>query len=272
MPKLNKIYVYGLVTLLFCLIPLGSAQAESSISYPYKAELNLKVGYIVGLINKKSNYVQPASTTQPNNLIGIVTSNQGSIIQINPSAQTTQVAISGAVPVLVSTLNGNIKPNDLISLSPIAGVGMKANNLAPIIGVAEGSFNSNTPSATSLKVDSVKNVPKTVSVGYVLVMIKFKNLNINSSKATQLHGLQAIIKNLTGHSVPLIRIIISLVLSVLSIIVLGVIIYSVIFNAVIAVGRNPLAKASIRRSLILTVSLAIILAIVTIVVVSLLLS
>ena len=63
-----------------------------------------------------------------------------------------QLALTGRVPTLVSTVNGDIKAGDPITTSDIPGVGMKATKSGTIIGRAMESLSASTDGTDKITV------------------------------------------------------------------------------------------------------------------------
>jgi hypothetical protein len=79
-----------------------------------------------------------------NNIIGIVSNNYGDFTSagynIKSEDNPMPVALSGRVPVKVSTENGSIEPGDFITSSSTPGVAMKATVSGRVIGIALEEF------------------------------------------------------------------------------------------------------------------------------------
>ena len=56
--------------------------------------------------------------------------------EIDGEGKPVIVALSGRVPVKVTTKNGEIRPGDYITTSDISGVGMRATEAGRVIGKA----------------------------------------------------------------------------------------------------------------------------------------
>ncbi|MEK7572084.1 MAG: phage integrase N-terminal SAM-like domain-containing protein [Patescibacteria group bacterium] len=102
---------------------------------------------------------------------------------IPKSERPTAIALSGKVPVQVSSVNGSIKPGDPITASHIPGVGMKATLPGKIIGYALEGYDQSTSVSQGVRqqeqfransLTKFTNDPKdptTPSVGKILVFI-----------------------------------------------------------------------------------------------------
>lgn len=82
--------------------------------------------------------VRKSSKPYDKGLMGVISTNPNLVMGSNEDPNTSSVllALSGRVPVKVTTENGPIKPGDLITSSSDPGLGMKAIRAGPIIGRA----------------------------------------------------------------------------------------------------------------------------------------
>ena len=82
--------------------------------------------------------------TSTESILGVISTNPGVLLGgADPALASTTagvfvqpVALSGRVPVVIDFENGNIHAGDRIALSSMAGVGRKANEFEPSIGIA----------------------------------------------------------------------------------------------------------------------------------------
>lgn len=238
-----------LLTLLFSLFFASVASAASpSISRSYETTSSIPTGSLVSLITSKSSYIEEANNSNSQRLVGVAVGEKQSLIAVNPSTSTNtvQVATSGEVNALVSTVNGYIVSGEQVAASPFNGVGMKAGSGDRTIGTALTSFNNSTPGATVEKVADSSGSKHTVIVGYVKLSISIGTVN---SESGTLQRLQNFIEGFTGHPTTILRIIISLVVAFVAILSIVSLIYASIYGSIISIGRNPLAKSAIFRTL-----------------------
>lgn len=261
-------YLISILALLALLIVPVSVCA-AAISQSYRVDGNPMKGNLVSLGTGKSGTAHLATVANSSGLLGVVVDQNGSLLAINPDDNLVQVAIDGDVPVLVSTSNGNVAKGDLISVSPLSGVGMKAEAGLPVIGRALTSFSTNSSQATIQQVTDKNGKTTTVKIGFVNVDI---NVNTSTDTSSSLNALQRLVKSLTGHVIPTARIIVALVVAIVTLVVLTMLIYASIFGSIMSIGRNPLAKTSILRALRSVLLLALLLAVVAGVAMTLLLS
>ncbi len=171
-------------------------------------------------------------------LYGVVTKTPAISLENAPTTGTTYVVYEGATPVIVSTRNGEIKKNDLITSSGAPGVGMKATNNGFVIGTALQDYSGG-------------------SNGKILVNV---NPHFDNSFAT---GVSRNIFDLLGNArasaylspLEALRYVIAALVALLGF-ALGFIYFGkVAQKGVEAVGRNPLAGKTIEFSVLLNVAL-----------------
>lgn len=238
--------VVGLIMALSLINLSPAIAASANISHSYQSTFKIPNGSIVSLDTKKSDFVQPANISNGSQIVGVSLASNDSLLAVDPDVSRVQVATSGTVNTLVSTLNGDIDVGDQIAVSPFNGVGMKAELGSHIIGLAQSELNKDTDGVKTQEVTD-KNGKKTeVAVGLVRLSIAIGTVNATGQ---DLNSLQKIAKSFTGHTVATYRILLSLVIAVVTLIALITLIYASIFGSIISIGRNPLAKFAIFRSL-----------------------
>ncbi len=234
--------------MLLGLAPVGASSAN--ISHSYQANNSIKDNSIVSLDSNQSGYVVPANVDNGSQLLGVAVAGNNSLIAVNaaPGAPgKVQVATTGTVTALVSTLNGDIKVGDLVAVSPFNGVGMKAEPGSRVIGLAQTAFSGGTEGATTEAVKTKDGQRHTVKVGYLRLNIA---VGINASAlGDNLNGLQRVTQSITGHTVPTARIIISLAVAIIALLALITLVYASIYGSIVSIGRNPLAKYAVFRTL-----------------------
>ncbi len=246
--KTRIVVASGIVFLLLPAFVSSKVNAASpSISRSYKSYTKISTGSIVSLVKSKTNYVVPANSSNIQQLTGVVVLPSQSLLAVNPSINSVQVAIEGVVSTLVSNVNGNIKAGQGITVSPFNGVGMKANNGDKIIGTALTSFNNSTNGSTTEKIKGINNKVHTIRVGYTNLDIGITTYNDGNAKT---NSLQRFIASTTGHSVSTVRIILGLIIAIVAIISIVTLIYASIYSSIVSIGRNPLAKSNVFKSLL----------------------
>ena len=241
-----KLLLVGVLITPFALIGQVSA-ASANLSHSYSAVGNITNGSLVSLDAQKSKSVEMANTSNSTRLIGVAVAATDSLLAVDPTTGLVQVATSGNVNALVSNINGDIVVGDQIAVSPFTGVGMKAETGSRVIGLAQTAFSSKSTGASSQQVTDKNGQKNTIKVGFVSLTIAVGSDNI--AGGGPIGDLQHFAKSLTGHSVSAPRVIISLIIAFIALMTLSVLIYSSIYGSIVAIGRNPLAKYAVFRSL-----------------------
>ena len=244
-----KIFLTGVASLLMFLGICSASASSANISRSYHASQSIPNGSILSLDLKQTDSVRLANTDNGAGLLGVAIAVNDSLIAEDPSSGTVQVATSGTATTLVSTLNGNISVGDQIAVSPFNGIGAKALPGSHVIGQSQTTFKSSDPSATSQQITDKAGKISQVKLGYVRLSINIAIANTGVGASQDLSSLQRFIKSLTGHTVSNARIIISLVITAVGMITLISLIYGSIYGSITSIGRNPLAKHVIFRSL-----------------------
>lgn len=241
-----------------------AAAASGNISHSYHAGAAIRAGSIVSLDPDHTDQVVLANTDNGSRLLGVAVNSGDSLIAVAPGTGkgVAQVATSGSVATLVSTLNGNIDVGDQVAVSPFSGIGMKALPGSRVIGLAQTAFSSKTPGAVTETVKDRAGRSTSVKVGYVQVSIA---IGTNASVLTEgsLNPLQRAVKNLTGRSVPAGRVTLSAVIATIAVLALITLVYGSIYGSIVSIGRNPLAKYAVFRTLGSVLGLALITAVIS---------
>ena len=242
-------------------ILIGSVNAAmNSTSISYTTSDPIKVGSIVAQNTTDPNSVVPADTTNADKVVGITVEADQSLIAINPSDARVQVATSGEVSALVSTLGGDIAAGDRISVSVIRGVGAKNTDGIGIVGIARSAFSASSDGATTQSLTDNEGVSRKVSVGYIEMTIPSGVENVKATaENAELNSLQRLVKALTGKTVSTARVVIAVLIALVTILVLSVFVYASIYGSIISIGRNPLAHYSILQALLYVTVLAVLL-------------
>lgn len=103
--------------------------------YP-TSDSTLEAGDVVAIDISKPGYIVKSSTAYDSKTIGIVSTDPGITLGDEKDGIWRKVALSGRIPVKVSTVNGPIQVGDDLTSSSIPGVAMKATNGGAIIGKA----------------------------------------------------------------------------------------------------------------------------------------
>jgi hypothetical protein len=227
---------------------LGAPAALSAaISQGFSATDQLTPGTIVATNSGDKQTVVAADPSNSGRLVGIVVSDRNATLQISGANDKVQVATTGNAVAFVSDINGPILAGDQITASPIKGIGMRATDPGTVVGIAGDSFTSAKATKTmQVKANDGKN--QTVSIGVIPVTIQVAYYGAQS-KSVVPSFLQRFANTVAGKQVSAARVIIAFLVMLISILTIIVILFSAVRSALISIGRNPLARASIYRGL-----------------------
>ena len=253
MPKLNlKKILLTIESAIAVFLLFNCVASAQSVTQGYKSDTLLQNGMIVGLDPKDVTKVEPINSAQYNLLHGVVVNPSNSIILIGNNSTNVYVSTSGRVSVMVNDQNGNINPGDYVALSSVSGIGDKAIVTDPLVlGKSVSAFNA-TDSAQQIGTVTVKDsTGKTSSlhIGYVTIDIAIgKNPLIVTDNS--LPSILSRASNLVaGKIVSPVRVYVSILILAITAFVSGSLIYGGVRSSMISIGRNPLSKKVITRSL-----------------------
>ena len=249
------------IVALVCFAMVLTVRA-ANVSQGYQSTDSLTVGNLVSTTGSGSNQIQLATTSQSDNLIGIVVATNSTLLTVDATGTSVQVATGGIANGFVDDLGGSIQKGDPIAVSPINGVGMKATVPARIVGIAQSDFSSATNLQTKQIVDK-QGQSKTTRVGLLPILVSVGSYQPSnySGASSVVRGVQSAASNLAGHSISAVRAMAAFGVVVLAIILAIVILYASVTGSIRSIGRNPLAKKSVLRSLaqvIIAVSIIVI--------------
>lgn len=234
-----------------------AAASSANISHAYQSSTSFPDGSLVSLDSAQDDHILAANTATSNRLVGVVVGTNDSLVAIDSGMNLVQVATSGIASVLVSDVNGTIKSGDAVAVSPFSGIGMKSEPGARLIGLAQSSLAGSESGAVTKTVKDKDGQQQTLKVGFVRVSIAIGTAPLAGSLSQQ-NALQKLAKSLTGHNVSTLRIVFSSLVAIIAIIALVTLIYTSVYGTIVAIGRNPLARASIFRALGSVVGLVVV--------------
>lgn len=247
---------------MLAFVLLGSATVGAqTVSQAYNTKGDVQKGMIVMIDPKDSKNVLPLTNKKDASMQGVAVDSNDTAVSLGLDTKSNQVyvATNGKFQVLVSTQNGPIKKGDIISISALDGIGMKADSAQRVIlGKALSDYDGvhNTIGKAELKSNSG---PKNVAIGYASIDIGISR----NPLAASVNGppLPAFLKKsgdaIAGKPVSTARLWVSLGVLFLTLFMTGNLLYGGVRNSLISIGRNPLAKKSILKGLIQVVALGL---------------
>jgi mucin-19 len=117
------------------------------VAEKYPSNQNLVPGEVVTTTPNQDYFIERSSSSYQGSVIGIVSTKPGVLLggfayNAYPQEILHNIALSGRVPVKVSTENGPIAIGDYLTTSSIPGVAMKATQAGPTVAKALSSYNN----------------------------------------------------------------------------------------------------------------------------------
>ena len=256
----HKRLLHGAVLgiLLLAITGLAGHARAQSITQGYKSSGDVQNGMIVHFKAGVAGTVEPLSQKYELSMLGVTVANIESPVSLSNSAETqVYVATFGEYTVLVSTQNGPIKAGDRLSVSSIDGIAMKSDNDRQVIlGKALQDFadTSNANGHVSLKGAG------SVAIGRILVDVGVaRNPGYSADAVANVPTfLVKAARAVSDKPITALRLYSGLAILFVAIVVAGMVLFAGARSGMSAVGRNPLAKKSIFKSMISVVLMALI--------------
>jgi hypothetical protein len=240
-----------LVTLFLSLYALTPVIFASSVSESYVASESVPTGSIIS-IDSGTKQVSRANTRTDNKLIGVSVSEQTALLALNPEQRTVQVAISGSADVLATSIDGAINIGDLVAVSALDGIGVKAKPGDYVVGRATSTMHDQE----NLEITGEGGEKKSIEVGRVTVTVAIGYApNSGGEISASSTPLQKVFYNVTGREISTGRIIASLVVALVAMIMIITLVHASIYSGVASIGRNPLAKYAINKALVIVLGM-----------------
>ena len=246
--------IFSFLSLLLLMLMSSTVLVHAqNVTQGYGVDATLERGMIVQLKSSDPSKVEPLTTAHVDKLQGVIVSQNDSPVTISNEGQKVFVANSGRYDVLVSDQNGALAVGDYVTISSISGIGMKADDKigAVVVGKALQTFNGQDNVIGTQDAKSTTGSTQKVHIGRILVDVTLgKNPLLKSEESTLPQALQKISDNIAGKHVGTPRVIAGLLLLILAAGISGSILYAGVHSSIIAIGRNPLGKKAIMRSLL----------------------
>lgn len=242
------------------LVFLVPGAAIAAIAQGYQASSDVQLGHLVSVDERNPKKVVPASRNNPQRLLGVAVAPGATQLSLSSSSKDEiHVATDGVVPALVSTARGDIKKGDPITVSRIAGVGRKATGPSRVVGTAEEDLNANTPGAVRRMFTDEKGQKEIVvaPIDIRIAVSDFGGQRPAPDSVTEV--LTAAGAAVTGRPVAPARAIAATLIFLVGTASTTVLLYSAVRNSIIAIGRNPLARTAVYRSLAQVTGVALLL-------------
>jgi hypothetical protein len=252
--------IIGLVSLMVLSLSGPVLAQQATITQGYGSDSSIQRGTIVSLKLDDAKKVEPTSLDNDERMHGVVVSANDAPFTLSNEDEKTFVATKGRFEVFVSNENGTIQPGDYLTVSRVAGIGMKAGDGEPyIIGKAIMGFDGESGVLSTTDIDD-NGEKREVSIGRISVDIGVSGNPLLKPSQANLPGFLQKAAETIAQKSPInpIRIYISLVILIAATSVASILLYSGVRSALISIGRNPLSKKSITRGLLQVIMTSII--------------
>lgn len=245
------------VLTLLGLILLGiySPLKAQTVTEGFRSDELLQRGMIASLIETEddsTNKIAATTGETASKAYGIVISPNDSPVTLSEPGEQYFVATVGNFDVLVSNQSGNIEEGDYIAVSALPGIGMKAGDKDEIaVGRALVDFDPNKDIVSNVTLKDTTGNDFQVSVARLKVQINVaKNPLFNAIEPELPDTLKKIADSSAGKQVSALRAYVALAVLIFTAIAGGSVIYAGVRSAIISIGRNPLSKKVIARSMV----------------------
>ncbi|MGI0134709.1 MAG: hypothetical protein ACREBW_07115, partial [Candidatus Micrarchaeaceae archaeon] len=214
----KRAFVISIILALFLSVSGQVASADPGVSqaYPVVANAKLEPGDLVSTAGN-GTAVAIANTENGSRLFGVVVAPGAASLALgmDSAVATVQVTQSGSAEVYVTTLGGDIRAGDAISVSPIDGFGMKAAQSLRVVGVAQADLSSKTPGVRPLSVRDRSGRLHAAYMGAVPVAIGLSS-GLTAVQPGVVGGLQSLATVVAGHQVSALQAVLSFIIVVIS--------------------------------------------------------
>jgi hypothetical protein len=246
-PSRDRILAFiGLFSLI--IVSMVGPLFAQTLTQGYKSDQPLQRGMLVAVDQDDPTKVEALKDESLDRVKGVVVQKNDSPVTLSSDERKIFVASTGEFDVLVSDQNGVIKEGDYISISSLEGIGMKATTAQPVVaGRATEGFKGSGDSISATTVGSGSSY----NIGRIKANLEIGGNPLLKSpeKSNVPQFLAAIGENVAAKPVSTVRLYLSAALFVATIGLVGFMLYGGVRSSMIAIGRNPLSKKTITRSL-----------------------
>lgn len=257
--KRQMVYTSGRV-LALSLVLLGAfgGAVQAIRHYDTLDAAVLRPGMLVSA-TVNTNVIAPATPHTAATLAGVVVAEQADdtqqpLSQAPTNEQMVPVAPDGQVQTLVSTVNGDIRSGDRITVSPLEGIGAKATGNGWIVGIAQADFSADATDAITADITDSSNATRQVSIGRIPVVVNV-TYYAGAAKQGERSAVMAFADSVSGKRATVLALVLSFVVLFVGLVVVGLIVNSTIRGGFSAMSRQPLIRrfivGSIAQSLLL---------------------
>ncbi len=241
--------IVGLVVLF--MISMAHPLAAQTVTQGYASDEQMQRGMLVSLKDGDTTKVEPADPDNAKRLHGLIVDANDSPVTLSNDTQKIFVATVGRYEGLVSDQNGGIKQGDYITVSKVRGIGMKVDTKSVnIIGKAMEDFDGKTNVLSTTDLKDNAGVTQKVNIGRIKLDIGIGANPLAKPEDVNLPGfLKRATESIAKKTVSPLRVYISVAILFASVVIAGSMLYAGVRSSMISIGRNPLSKQSITKSL-----------------------
>lgn len=233
------------------IIALSSPLSAQSVTQGYSSDSVLQRGMVVSLGAEDTSKVEPTNRENQARIHGVVIAPNDSTFTLSETEEKTYVATVGKFQALVSTEAGPINAGDFIAVSSIPGIAMKAGDKdAFTVGKAVEAYDGSNAIFNETLTDTLGQTQE-VAIQRILVDVSVgPNPLLRPEESSLPEFLKSATEAIAGKQVSAVRVYIGLLIIAASAGIAGSLLFSGIRSAVISIGRNPLSKKSVTKSVI----------------------
>lgn len=241
---------FGLLLLFF--VSVTHPLAAQTVTQGYGADESLQRGMLVSLKDGDATKIEAADENNIKRLHGLVVSPNDAPVTLSSESQKNFVATVGRYEGLVSDQNGEIKQGDYITVSKVRGIGMKTDTKSVnVIGKALEDFNGKDDVLSTTDLKDNGGVTQKVRIGRILLDVGIGANPLAKPEDVNLPGfLKKATEAIAQKTVSPLRVYISIGILLASVAIAGSMLYAGVRSSMISIGRNPLSKQSIIKSLL----------------------
>ena len=258
--KKNKAFIFIGIFLFVIIYFVVFAKAQT-LTQGYQSNAFIQRGMIIILDKDNPNFVQPATQKLAEKLQGVVVNPNDSTVLLGSDNEKVYVASGGRFKTLVSDQNGPIAVGDYITVSAVDGIGMKATADDPVVlGKAIEPFDPTNADQIRSVVDVRQSNGQSSKIRLSLVTV---DISIGKNPAQRVgNSVPGFLLNageaVAEKPVSMARIYTSIAILVTTSFIACAMTYSSVRGTIVAIGRNPLGKKIILRSMFKIILLAFI--------------
>ena len=251
-----KVLGGGILTAFIATVAVGAG----ALTQGFLATVPVATGSTVSLTKGTSNTVEKTTLENESTLVGVASNSSDSLIGLQSAGSQILVTVSGDANLLVTDLNGEIKPGDKLTVSALSGVAMLFTTdvvSKKIVATAGKAFTSKNADVVKIDIKDANGAKKTVSVGIIPVKLILNDRTSADNKQSQ-NVFASFSEKLTGKPTNSLKVVASMVVALGTFVLAGLILNGSVKGSFISLGRNPLSRDSIVNGMLRASILAIV--------------